>query len=99
MERGEPTPAIDDRPEIYPDLALYVREFANLSRRRSPGMGGGVEPISGIEISLRADRLGLLGDSREEYIRLIEFLDETFINTSAEMGESRNGAKQSKSRD
>jgi hypothetical protein len=73
-----PTPAIENRPDLYEDLADVWTAFVELNATRSIGFGPGPITFAEIDAWLRVHGVTVPGD-KEEYAYLIHALDQTWL--------------------
>jgi hypothetical protein len=86
-DQGLPTPAIDNRPELYEDLADVWTAFVALHATRPLGFGPGPISFTEIEAWLRLHGITRPGD-KEDYAYLIRALDRTWLRQQAQHGET-----------
>jgi hypothetical protein len=80
-----PTPAIDQRPEVYEDLGGVWTAFVELNATRATGFGPGPITFTEIDAWLRLRGVAGAGD-KEDYAYLIHALDQTWLRWQARDG-------------
>jgi hypothetical protein len=78
-EKGKPTPALVNRPELYPDLVRIWQGFMDLHKTRQIAFGPSAIPIS--EIIIWLDYQGITDiDERQECYELILAMDAAWLD-------------------
>ncbi len=85
-QRGEPTPALDRRPELYEDLQDVWAAFVQLCETRPCGFGPGAIPFQEIEAWFRLHEPG--GWDKQEFAYLIRALDRAWLKGQEQHGKT-----------
>jgi hypothetical protein len=94
-DEGEEIPAMSERVEIFPDLAMYYRAFTLLSTSRQMSMGLGYISYLTVTDYLNEERI-IYGYERDEYRRWIRKIDGIYVslqNKKNESGKPKNSSK------
>ena len=87
MRFGLPLPErIQNAPELWPGLALYFNGYVELTSCRSIGMGVGPIPVT--DIVLYCNEKGLEGEQREDFLWIVQHLDQKYLDWSSKRGKS-----------
>lgn len=82
-DQGLPTPAIDNRPQLYEDLSDIWTAFVELSATRPIGFGPGPITFTEIDAWLHLHGVTHAGD-KEDYAYLIRALDQAWLKWQGE---------------
>ena len=91
MEEGKPTPALENRPELYPDLVPVWEAFVLLSPSRNVGWGAGAIPLS--EVRAYCEMFEIPPEDREELLYLLRALDEEYLKLTGEKSKPKRSGK------
>jgi len=78
-DEGKHIPALEEKPELYPDLFWVWEAFSELNQSREIGFSG-PQPLKLSEIRALIDELEITSpDNRWRFIRRIRVLDKAFL--------------------
>lgn len=86
LAEGKPAPALDHRPDLFPDLQPVWEGFTLLSPSRNVGMSVGAIPLT--EIKAYCEMYDIEGEEREEFLLLIRSLDDEYLRWVNEKNKS-----------
>lgn len=93
-EQGEEIPALANRVELFPDLALYYKGFNELSTSRQSVMGIGY--IGYLVITDYLNEEGIFGFERREYRQWITIIDRIFVQLQSDKQDRERKSKETK---
>ena len=89
---GHKVPALEEEPELLPEVEYYWRAFSRLSSSRSSGFSIGYIAFSEIVLYLNEYCIESLED-RQDYIKWIQFIDNTYISLLNKKEKSKESKK------
>ena len=96
--RGEKVEALDNEPELYPDVQFVWSAFGELSSSRTYGFGH-PNPVQIGEIKAWLDLNAVTDlEDRREIVLLVQAMDRTYLSFAQEQTKSKNKSAERKAR-
>lgn len=89
---GTPPKALQSRVLILPECRKYYGAFTVLGLTRGY-TSAGIQPLQVTEIAAYLNEMGLRGQEREKFLRIILSMDSELMTLSFEKKKTSNGAK------